>query len=473
MNTMWGGRFDSPTAHSVARFTSSISFDQRLAEYDIAVSLAHVAMLGKTGILTAEEAGTIQDGLHTIREDLISGQFEWQTTLEDVHMNIEHALTQRIGPIAGKLHTARSRNDQTVTDLRLYAKHACHRLAEQLHHLRSVLVAEADKHMASDQGHPTIMPGYTHLQVAQPILLSHWFLAYADMLERDEARFGDAYQRMDECPLGAGALAGTTWPIDRSFTAQVLGFARPSRNSLDAVASRDFVLECLAACSITMVHLSRLSEELILFGSFEFGFLAYPDGFTTGSSMMPQKKNPDVSELTRGKTGRVFGHLMGLLTTLKALPLAYNKDLQEDKEALFDSVDTLSAILDLHCAMLPQLTWKPDITRRAATRGFSTATDLADYLTSQGLPFRDAHRLTGRLVAHCFANGKELWELSKAEWQAFAPGVSAPSPAALTIEASVTRRQSAGGTAPERVAEAIASSRERHANSTSPTTLNT
>ena len=445
----WGGRFEAPTDKLVEAFNASVDFDKRLVLEDIAGSRAHVTMLGAVGILERTEVDAILHGLNTVLNEVNDGVFPWRTELEDVHMNVETRLRELIGPVAGKLHTARSRNDQVALDFRLWVKSACSRVIEKLERLRGVFVSEAERNFG------VIMPGYTHLQVAQPILLSHWFMAYFEMLSRDLGRFEDALSRMDESPLGAGALAGTPWPIDRLATARDLGFTRPTRNSLDSVGSRDFALEFLSACAITMAHLSRLSEELILYSSFEFGFVTLPDSHTTGSSIMPQKKNPDVSELARGKAGRVFGDLMGLLTVVKGTPLAYNKDFQEDKEPVFDASDTLEVIVTLYADMLPLCRWNADATKIAAARGYSTATDLADYLAHQGVPFREAHEVVGKLVAMCVHSGRQLWELSAAELENAHPKLGAKALEAVTVEASVTARRSYGGTAPERVREAI------------------
>lgn len=456
---LWGGRFAEATDGLVELFNASVAFDQRLAEQDIRGSLAHVAMLGQTGILTPDEVAQIEEGLQGILADIRAGRFDWRLDREDVHMNVEAALRDRIGPVAGKLHTARSRNDQVAVDFRLFTKEAALDLAGKTRALRAVLVAEAEKHLTSAGGEAVILPGYTHLQVAQPILLSHWLMAYAAMLERDEGRFCDAATRMDESPLGSSALAGTPWPIDRFATAKALGFARPTANSLDGVGSRDFALEFLSACAILAAHLSRLSEELILYSTFEFGFLTLPDSHTTGSSIMPQKKNPDVAELARGKAGRVFGHLMGLLTVVKGTPLAYNKDLQEDKEGVFDAYDTLSIVLRLYADMLPKTVWHADVTKAAAARGFSTATDLADFLARSGVPFREAHEVVGGLVGLASRTGRQLWELEDAELRAAHPLLSAEVARALTVEESVKSRQSYGGTAPERVREQVAAAK--------------
>ncbi|WP_104989814.1 argininosuccinate lyase [Deinococcus sp. NW-56] len=456
---LWGGRFAEATDGLVELFNASVPFDQRLAEQDIRGSLAHVAMLGQVGILTAEEVAQIQDGLQGILNDIRAGAFEWRLDREDVHMNVEAALRDRIGPVAGKLHTARSRNDQVAVDFRLFTKEAALDLADKTRALRAVMVAEAERHLTSSGGEAVILPGYTHLQVAQPILLSHWFMAYAAMLERDEGRFRDAAERMDESPLGSSALAGTPWPIDRHATAGALGFARPTANSLDGVGSRDFALEFLSAAAILGAHLSRLSEELILYSTFEFGFLTLPDSHTTGSSIMPQKKNPDVAELARGKAGRLFGNLMGLLTVVKGTPLAYNKDLQEDKEGVFDSYDTLSIVLRLYADMLPKSVWHADVTKAAAARGFSTATDLADFLAREGVPFREAHEVVGGLVWLASRSGRQLWQLEDGELRAAHPLLSADVARSLTVEESVKSRQSFGGTAPDRVREAVAAAK--------------
>jgi argininosuccinate lyase len=451
----WGGRFESATDKLVEAFNASVDFDKRLVLEDIAGSKAHVTMLGAVGILEETETAAILEGLTQVLEEVEAGTFPWRVELEDVHMNVETRLREIIGAVAGKLHTARSRNDQVALDFRLWVKAACGRTIQKLERLRGVMVAEAERNFG------VVMPGYTHLQVAQPIMLSHWFMAYFEMLSRDLSRFQDALKRMDESPLGAGALAGTPWPIDRFQTARNLGFKAPTRNSLDSVGSRDFALEFLAACSISMAHLSRISEELILYSSFEFGFVTLPDSHTTGSSIMPQKKNPDVSELARGKAGRVFGDLMALLTVVKGTPLAYNKDFQEDKEPVFDAADTLEVILTLYADMLPLCHWNADTTKTAAARGYSTATDLADYLARQGVPFRDAHEVVGRLVGLCVSSKRQLWELTNAELKSAHEKLDAKALEVVTVEASVAARTSYGGTAPERVREAIQEAKQR------------
>ncbi len=445
----WGGRFESATSKLVEAFNASVDFDKRLVLEDIAGSQAHVKMLGAVGILEASEVTQILEGLEKVLLEVEAGTFPWRIELEDVHMNVETRLKELIGVTAGKLHTARSRNDQVALDFRLWVKKACLRAAQKLETLRAVMLSEAERNMG------IVMPGYTHLQVAQPILVSHWFMAYFEMFSRDISRFHDAAKRMNESPLGAGALAGTPWQIDRFQTALELGFAAPTRNSLDSVGSRDFALEYLSACAICMATLSRISEELILYSSFEFGFITLPDSHTTGSSIMPQKKNPDVSELARGKAGRVFGDLMALLTVVKGTPLAYNKDFQEDKEPVFDASDTLEAILELYADMLPLCTWNAATTEKAAARGYSTATDLADYLARQGVPFREAHEVVGKLVGICVKTNRQLWELEETELKTAHEKLDARALEVVTVKASVAARTSYGGTAPTRVQEAI------------------
>jgi argininosuccinate lyase len=445
----WGGRFEAPTNKLVEAFNASVDFDKRLVLEDIAGSQAHVKMLGTVGILEPQEVQAILGGLEKVLLEVENGTFPWRVELEDVHMNVETRLKEIIGAVAGKLHTARSRNDQVALDFRLWVKRASLRMAQKLETLREVMLQEAERNFG------IIMPGYTHLQVAQPILLSHWFMAYFEMFSRDISRFYDAANRMNASPLGAGALAGTPWQIDRFQTALELGFAEPTRNSLDSVGSRDFALEFLSATSIAMATLSRLSEELILYSSFEFGFVTLPDSHTTGSSIMPQKKNPDVSELARGKAGRVFGDLMALLTVIKGTPLAYNKDFQEDKEPVFDAADTLEVILDLYADMLPLATWHSATTEKAAARGYSTATDLADYLARAGLPFREAHEVVGKLVGLCVKTNRQLWELEESELKNAHELLDARALEFVTVQSSVAARTSFGGTAPARVREAI------------------
>src|SRR5512135_1000509 len=402
---LWGGRFSGPTDKFVEEFTASLPFDKRLYKYDIAGSLAHCRMLGRQGIISAEEADKIMHGLSEVLSEIESGAFPWRIELEDVHMNIEARLTEKIGEAGKKLHTARSRNDQVALDMRLYLRDEAAAISRGIYEMQGALLDQAERYIE------VIMPGYTHLQRAQPVLLSHHLLAYYEMLERDLGRFADCARRGDVMPLGAGALAGTDFPIDRRFVAQLLGFKEPSHNSMDAVSDRDFHIEFLSCCSLLMMHLSRMSEEFVLWSSSEFGFVDLPDAYCTGSSIMPQKKNPDVPELVRGKTGRVYGDLMALLTVMKGLPLAYNKDMQEDKEPLFDTIDTVKGSLKVFADMVREMGIRADNMRNAAARGFSTATDVADYLVRKGLPFRDAHEVVGRAVRYCVESGKDLSEL--------------------------------------------------------------
>ncbi len=446
---MWGGRFSETTDDFVARLNASVHFDKRLYEEDIRGSLAHAEMLYRQSILTESEHTRIRDGLNQIRQEIVDGNFEWQTSLEDVHMNIEHRLTSLIGEVGGKLHTARSRNDQVATDMRLWVVGQCDGLVSQLDELMLALAELASAHTE------TVLPGYTHLQRAQPIVFAHHLLAYVEMFERDRARVRDSRKRANESPLGAAALAGTPFPIDRVYTTQKLGFHRPLVNSLDAVASRDFLLEFGGALSIIMSHLSRLSEELVNWSSQEFAFIELGDAFATGSSIMPQKKNPDIPELIRGKSGRVFGHLQALLTLVKGLPLAYNKDLQEDKEAIFDAVDTTRDCLSAMTRLIPACHVNVDAMRTACNEGFVTATDVADYLAGKGVPFRDAHHVVGQLVAWCIAEERSLDTLSLEEFHQFDSRFDADVCHAVTVEASVAARQSLGGTAPNQVRQAL------------------
>ncbi|MFZ0243163.1 MAG: argininosuccinate lyase, partial [Desulfobacterales bacterium] len=412
-NKTWGGRFGDKTDRRVETFTASIDVDQRLYPYDIEGSIAHCRMLAQTGIITPDETDVLVEGLGRIKRELDRGAFEFDAGLEDIHMHIETRLVEEVGKVALKLHTARSRNDQVALDARLFLRAETHRTIELLTGLRKVLVAMADEHLA------VVMPGYTHLQRAQPVLFSHHLMAYYEMFTRDADRLRDGLRRTDVMPLGTAALAGTTYPIDRQATADLLDFPAISANSIDAVADRDFSLEFLAAASICMVHLSRLSEEMILWSSAEFGFIELPDAFATGSSIMPQKKNPDVAELVRGKSGRVFGNLMALLTVMKGLPLAYNRDLQEDKELLFDSVDTLQACIEIYAMMLPQITVNRQAMRDATRTGFLNATDFADYLVGKGMAFRNAHHCVGQAVGYALAHHKELEQLTLDELKTF------------------------------------------------------
>jgi argininosuccinate lyase len=441
----WGGRFSEATDQFVERFTASVSFDQRLYHHDINGSLAHAAMLEKVGVLTAEEVAEIQRGLEEIRAEILAGTFEWSVSLEDVHMNIEARLTDKIGITGKKLHTGRSRNDQVATDIRLYLRDELVLICTELSRLQLGLINLARREAN------TIMPGFTHLQTAQPVIFGHHMLAWNEMLERDYSRFQDCGARLNQCPLGAAALAGTTYPIDRHYSAELLGFDRPTENSLDSVSDRDFAIEFAAAASLLMTHMSRFSEELVLWTSAQFKFIELPDRFCTGSSIMPQKKNPDVPELVRGKVGRVNGHLVSLLTLMKSQPLAYNKDNQEDKEPLFDIIDTVKDCLKAYADMVPAITVNKDVTLEAAKRGFSTATDLADYLVRKGLPFRDAHEVVGKSVAYGIAENKDLSEMTLDELHAFSPDIDDDVFDVLTLEGSVNARDHIGGTAPKQV----------------------
>ncbi len=451
----WSGRLEAQTNALVETFTASVGFDQRLYRHDIQASLAHARMLARQGILTEAECKAIIQGLERIQARIESGDFAWSIALEDVHMNIESALTAEIGEAGKKLHTGRSRNDQVATDVRLWLREEIDVIRQAIAYLQGVLLDLAEREAE------TILPGFTHLQVAQPITFGHHLLAWFEMLERDRARLADCRRRVNLLPLGAAALAGTTYPIDRHYTAELLGFDAPAENSLDAVSDRDFAIEFAAAASILMMHLSRFAEELILWSSAQFGFIELADSFCTGSSIMPQKKNPDVPELIRGKTGRVFGHLMALLTLMKSQPLAYNKDNQEDKEPLFDTVDTLKGSLRIFAEMMKAIRINRERMRTAAKQGFGTATDLADYLVRKGLPFREAHHAVGRAVAYGIQVGRDLAELTLAELQQFSPLIESDVFAVLTLEGSVAARDHLGGTAPNQVRAAIARARGR------------
>jgi argininosuccinate lyase len=445
----WSGRFSEPVSDLVKRFTASVGFDYRLAEWDIAGSLAHARMLNAVGVLTREDLSDIERGMAAIRAEIAGGKFAWSVDLEDVHFNIEKRLTALVGDAGKRLHTARSRNDQIATDIRLYLRAAIDQIIALVKALQSALVDTAEKNAA------VIMPGFTHLQVAQPVTFGHHLLAYFEMLERDVERLRDCRKRVNRLPLGSAALAGTSFPIDRAMVARELGFDAVSRNSLDAVSDRDFAIEFCAAAALIMTHLSRLSEELILWMSPRFGFIDLADRFCTGSSIMPQKKNPDVPELVRGKTGRINGHLMGLLTLMKGQPLAYNKDNQEDKEPLFDTVDTLVMTLTIYADMIGGIEVDAEKMRSAASEGFATATDLADYLVKKGAPFRDAHETVARAVRHAEARGRELAALPLAELQAFSPAIGEDVYQVLALEGSVASRNHIGGTAPEQVKSAV------------------
>lgn len=446
---LWGGRFSKDSDPLMEDFHSSISFDQRLYQEDIQGSMAHASMLGRQGIIEEGEAEAIIRGLEGILEDISQGKVAFSLGAEDIHMNVEAILTERIGDVAKKLHTGRSRNDQVATDLKLYALKEGAALQELLEELIEALSSLGEDHLE------TIMPGYTHLQKAQPITLGHHLLAYGEMFRRDWGRVADACSRADVMPLGSGALAGTTFPLDREYTASLLGFREITRNSLDGVSDRDYVVELLSAMSLIMVHLSRLSEEIILWSSDEFRFITLDDAYSTGSSIMPQKKNPDVAELVRGKSGRVFGHLMGSLTMLKGLPLAYNKDMQEDKEAFFDALDTVKKSLLIYPPMLLTMKVNREVMARGAAGGFTNATDAADYLAKKGLPFREAHEVIGRMVAQALAQGKALEEFTLAEFQGFSPLFQEDIYEAISLLTCVNGRKVPGGPATDRVLEHV------------------
>mgnify|MGYP000156214139 CR=1 FL=1 len=449
-STMWGGRFSEPTDAFVERFTASIQFDKRLFHHDINGSIAHATMLNQAGVLSDQELNDIKIGLEEIRQDAINGNIEWSIALEDIHMNIEKRLTDKIGVTGKKLHTGRSRNDQVATDIRLYLRDEIDIIAAELSRLQLAVIGQAEKNNAA------IMPGFTHLQTAQPVTFGHHMLAWNEMLERDFSRLADCRARMNQSPLGAAALAGTTYPINRELTAELLGFDKPTENSLDSVSDRDFAIEFNAFASILLMHLSRFSEELILWTSAQFNFIDLPDRFCTGSSIMPQKKNPDVPELVRGKSGRVFGNLMSLLVLMKSQPLAYNKDNQEDKEPLFDSIDTVKDCVKAFADMIPAIDIKAESMYEAAKRGFSTATDLADYLVTKGMPFRDAHEVVGESVAYGIKTEKDLSEMSLEELQQFSDIIKDDVFEVLTLEGSVSARSHIGGTAPDQVTAAAA-----------------
>ena len=451
----WSGRFSEPVSERVKRYTASIPFDWRLAPFDIQGSLAHAAMLQKIGVLTAEDLADIRRGLGEILADFEAGNFAWNLDDEDIHFNIERALTKKVGDAGKRLHTGRSRNDQVATDVRLWLRDAIDRILALLRAAQVALLDLAEQHA------DTVMPGFTHLQAAQPVTFGHHMLAWFEMLGRDYERLVDCRRRVNRLPLGAAALAGTSYPIEREFVARELGFEGLCENSLDAVSDRDFAIEFLAAAALIMTHLSRMSEELVIWMTPRFGFIDLPDRFCTGSSIMPQKKNPDVPELMRGKTGRMNGHLVALLTLMKGQPLAYNKDNQEDKEPLFDAVDTLVDSLAIYAEMVPGIQVKPERMRQAAIEGFATATDLADYLVKKGLPFREAHEAVARAVRAAEQRGCDLADLALAELQAFSPLVSEDVYEVLTLEGSLAQRNHIGGTAPTAVRAAVARARKR------------
>ncbi|WP_067851217.1 argininosuccinate lyase [Alicyclobacillus mali (ex Roth et al. 2021)] len=451
---LWGGRFSEDTNQLVLEYTASISFDKRLLPYDICGSIAHARMLGQTGILAPHEARAIIDGLESLLADYEAGKLEFRLADEDVHMNVERLLTERIGDVAKKLHTARSRNDQVALDMHLWARDAVDELLAGVKRLERALLSSAERHL------DVIVPGFTHLQRAQPVLFAHHLLAYVWMLVRDERRLRALKDEIDTMPLGAAALAGTTFPIDREMVAEELGFTRLYENSMDAVSDRDYLLGLLFNCATIMTHLSRLAEEMVLWSSEEFGWIELSDAYATGSSIMPQKKNPDVPELVRGKTGRVYGHLMGLLTVLKGLPLAYNKDLQEDKEGAFDAVDTVVPALELMAGTVETMKVRRERLQHAFARDFSNATDLADYLVRKGLPFREAHEVVGRLVSDALAKGTNLAGLSLEEMRARSPLIDEDAYEAFDIARVVEARQSRGGTAPSAVRLQLALAKE-------------
>jgi argininosuccinate lyase len=445
----WSALFSEPMSELVQRYTASVAFDRRLAAADIAGSLAHAEMLAAQGVISSEDHAAIVRGMAQIRSDVEAGRFEWKLELEDVHLNIEARLTQLVGDAGKRLHTGRSRNDQVATDVRLWLRGEIDQLGPLLADMQRALVSAAEPHAE------TILPGYTHLQVAQPVSFAHHLLAYVEMFARDAERLADVRKRVNRLPLGAAALAGTSYPLDRERVAKTLGFDAVCANSLDAVSDRDFALEFTAWASITMMHVSRLAEEIVLWMSQNFGFIDLADRYCTGSSIMPQKRNPDVAELARGKTGRVYGHLMGLLTLMKGQPLTYNKDNQEDKEPLFDTVDTLAATLRIMAEMVAGIVVKPEAMERAAKRGYATATDLADYLVKKGLPFRDAHEVVAHAVKVAISRNVDLADLPLDTLKTFSAAIEDDVYAELTLRGSLDARRVQGGTAPERVREQI------------------
>lgn len=454
MKKLWGGRFEGKSEAWIDEFGASIPFDQKLAKQDIQGSLAHVSMLEKTGILTTDEATQIKNGLQALQKKLAAGELTFTIENEDIHLNIEKYLHEEIGPVAGKLHTGRSRNDQVATDMHLYLKDIVQDVIEKIQLFRQVLVHKAEENIE------TIMPGYTHLQHAQPISFAHHMMAYYGMLTRDQERFSESLKRIDISPLGCAALAGTTFPIDRAYSAELLGFSAIYENSLDGVSDRDFILEFLSNSSIMMMHLSRFCEELILWCSHEFQFVELTDTFSTGSSIMPQKKNPDMAELIRGKTGRVYGDLFGLLTVLKGLPLAYNKDLQEDKEGMFDTAHTILTSLDIMAGMIETMKLNKEVMEKSTEKDFSNATELADYLANKGIPFRQAHEIVGKLVLDCTKKGIYLQDVPLDEYQAMTPLIEEDIYQTLASKTAIERRHSYGGTGFDQVKAAIERSKK-------------
>lgn len=455
MKKLWGGRFTKSAEEWVDEFGASISFDQELVKEDIEGSLAHVTMLGECGILTYDEVSKIKDGLHILLNKAQNDELDYAVAQEDIHLNLEKMLIDEIGPVGGKLHTGRSRNDQVATDMHLYLRNQVKEMIDLLGELQGAIVGQAEKHVE------TIIPGYTHLQRAQPISFAHHLLAYYSMFERDKERFKDSFKRINISPLGAGALAGTTFPIDRYYSAELLGFEGIYDNSIDAVSDRDFIVEFLSNASLVMMHLSRFCEELILWSSQEYSFVEIDDAFATGSSIMPQKKNPDMAELIRGKTGRVYGNLFGLLTVLKGTPLAYNKDMQEDKEGMFDTVKTLKGSLKIFAGMISTLTVKTEVMADATKKDFSNATELADYLASKGLPFREAHEVVGKLVLLCIEKGIFLLDLPLEDYKNASPLFEEDIFEVLLPSTAVKRRNSAGGTGFDQVRQALAKIKEK------------
>ncbi len=454
-NKLWAGRFTEPTDSFVEAFTASVEFDQRMYKQDITGSIAHACMLAHVGVLSDSDRDAIIGGLQAIEKEIEAGEFNWSVALEDVHMNIEARLTDKIGIAGKKLHTGRSRNDQVATDMRLYLRDAIDQIAIEIQRLQNALLDVASKEVE------TVMPGFTHLQVAQPVTFGHHLMAWFEMLSRDYERLKDCRKRVNVMPLGSAALAGTSYPIDRAYTAELLGFDAPTENSLDSVSDRDFIIEFNAAAALLMIHLSRFSEELIIWSSAQFGFVELSDSFCTGSSIMPQKKNPDVPELVRGKAGRVTGNLVSLLTLMKAQPLAYNKDNQEDKEPLFDTIDTLRGSLKVFADMIPAMAINRENMAKAAFQGFSTATDLADYLVRKGVAFRDAHEVVGRAVRLGVEQSKDLSEMTLDELRKFSDAIDGDVFDVLTLEGSLAARDHLGGTAPNQVRAAIKRARAR------------
>ncbi len=453
--TMWGGRFDLPMDHLVEEFNATILIEKRVTPFSIIGSTAHVHMLAAQGILTKDEAAQILKGLEAVREEVQSGRFVFDVADEDIQMAIERRVTEIVGPVGGKMHTARSRNDQAQLDVRLYARHAVIEILKAIRALQNAIIAKAEQYMGA------MFPGYTHFQTGQPILFSHWMMAYFWMLERDIGRFEDAYKRLNVCPLGAAAMAGTTFNIDRVMTAKEMGFSGPSENSVDTIGDRDHLIEIDSAAAICMMHLSRLCEEIVLFASQDIHFFELSDDFCTGSSIMPNKKNPDIAEKIRGKTGRVFGNLQAMLTMMKGLPLAFNTDMSEDKEPTFDSVDTLHMSLRILTPMLTKMTVNTEKTREGAGRGYSNATDLADYLARKGIPFRQAHHIVGHIVNYCVKHNTDLEKMTLDEYRQFSDAIDADIHQYISLEACVAARRSFGGTAPERVKEQIERAKAR------------